>query len=927
MMSKFVVVDIETTGNAAKRGDKIIQFAAVTIENNKITNTYSTFVNPMQPIPPFIEQFTNINDDMVKDAPTFDLIADTIFQLFEGAYFVAHNVAFDLSFLKIELENCGITWKEIPYLDTVELSRICFPTVDSYQLSELTKQLGFSHDRPHHADSDAYATANILLLIMEKFKQLPILTLEQLIKISSRLKGYIDLFLTELNQSIKKPNNLNKQYQIHHGLVIYQPISLEQSVNKVVNYPHTLEEKVQLFTKEGFTFENRKEQFIYMDQVYHSLVNNHHTLLEAATGVGKTLAYLIAATIYTNQTNKQVIISTNTTSLQDQLILKDLPMLEKILNQKVEVAVLKGKSHYIHLSKFAYSLDNKEDNDEIQLTKMQILVWLTFTKTGDVDELNLSTAGKLFFNEIKHSEFIVNKKKPTFDYYLLAKNKVKTASLIITNHAMLVTDWKRNSSNLKEMENIIFDEGHHLATMTRKIYGKQLFYKKIKYYLNQLGTIEQQNSLYEVTNLVDQMKWKKDYAIFSFEINEYITDLLVKTENFFLFLNTTLSTYNRMHEQEQKIVVSYEQLKRKDQLPLKEYVDSILFSLRPFNQLLVDLYGTIKENDIQHLTSEKLRHINYFLMLVEELKNYEEDLNSLFFKNEKELTWFEYDLKTQLTSIYTEPILVNEILADKWKSKVKTAIITSATLSVNGKFDFLKEQLGLNSLPVVEQSLPSPFDYSKQMKFIIPTDLPAINNEKNEEYIYACTEHIISIAESSGGRMLILFTSYEMLKRCYYLLKESELLEDYTILAQGITAGSRSRLQKNFQKVKKSILLGTSSFWEGIDIPGTALSCLVIVRLPFNVPNEPISTKVYAKLKEEGKNPFMEYALNEAIIRFKQGIGRLIRSKEDKGILFVFDNRLVKSSYGKLFLRSIPVEPELLTINQITEETKKWLDE
>jgi len=924
-MSKFVVVDIETTGNAVKKGDKIIQFAAVTIENNKITSTYSTFINPKQPIPAFIEQFTNINDEMVKNAPTFEEVATEIANLFKGAYFVAHNVAFDLNFLQAEMESCHVQWQDIPYLDTVELSRVCFPTVDSYQLSELAKLLGFDHDRPHHADSDAFVTAEIFLKIMERLKQLPKLTLEQLTKQSLSLKGYIDLFLTEIIAEQMEHKNLDNHFEIHHGVVIHQPL-LQHSTKKVMNYPTTIQEKINLFSKKGLSFENRQEQFLFMDQVYDALTNNKHSLLEAATGVGKTLAYLIASTIYSNQTNEQVIISTNTTQLQDQLIYKELPLLEEILDQKVNVAVLKGKSHYIQLSKFSYSLQSTNENYEVQLTKMQILVWLTETITGDVDELNLSSVGKLFFEEIKHTEFTVEKKKSTFDYYLNAKNKAIQAQLIITNHAMLINDWKRNTSNLQRIDNIIFDEGHHLATMTRKIYGNQLHYKKIKYFLNQLGTIEQQNCLFEVTSIVDKMKWRKDYAIFSFEVNEYITDLLTKTEGFFYYLNKTLPKDYNNYEQEQKIVITMEQWKKNDRTEIEKSIKNILSSLTPFISILMELYATIKDNDIRPLKDYEIRKINYFLMLLEEMKDYETYLKELFLSKENELTWFEYDCKTQLTSIFTEPIFVDSLLENKWKNEIKTGIITSATLSINNKFDFMKNQLGLANENVIEQSLPSPFDYTKQMKFIIPNDLPTINNEKNEEYILACTEHIISIAESSQGRMLILFTSYDMLKSCYYLLKESELLEDFTIQAQGITAGSRMRLQKNFQKIKKSILLGTSSFWEGIDIPGAALSCLVIVRLPFNVPNEPISTKIYAKLKADGKNPFMEYALNEAIIRFRQGIGRLIRSKNDKGILYVFDNRLLKSSYGKPFLRSIPVEPEILEIKEITNVTKQWLD-
>ena len=212
------------------------------------------------------------------------------------------------------------------------------------------------------------------------------------------------------------------------------------------------------------------------------------------------------------------------------------------------------------------------------------------------------------------------------------------------------------------------------------------------------------------------------------------------------------------------------------------------------------------------------------------------------------------------------------------------------------------------------------------MKLIVPEDLPEINMVSVDEYVASIAEHIISIAEATKGRMLILFTSYEMLKKAYEIIKESGFLDDFALIAQGITSGSRSRLTRNFQRFEKAILFGTSSFWEGIDIPGEDLSCLIIVRLPFSPPDEPLTAAKCEKIKNNGGNPFQDFSLPEAVIRFKQGFGRLIRTKTDRGIIFVFDRRLVTTRYGKDFLESIPkVSVEKRNIGEIVEIITEWM--
>src|SRR5690625_943791 len=256
--------------------------------------------------------------------------------------------------------------------------------------------------------------------------------------------------------------------------------------------------------------------------------------------------------------------------------------------------------------------------------------------------------------------------------------------------------------------------------------------------------------------------------------------------------------------------------------------------------------------------------------------------------------------------IYSEPIDVAQLLQEEFFSKKQSIILTSATLTIRNSFTFIKNRLGLTTKDVFTAKIQSPFQYKSQVQLMIPKDFPHINDD---DFVYSTCEAILSLAEVTKGRMLILFTSYEMLRKSYQILREMMDLDEYMLIAQGISSGSRTRLKKNFQTFDKAILLGTSSFWEGVDIPGEDLSSLMIVRLPFQPPNHPLFEARAAELKRTGKNAFFDLSLPHAVLRFKQGFGRLIRSTNDRGIVFVCDARIVKARYGSFFTKSIPDVP------------------
>ncbi|QVY60142.1 ATP-dependent DNA helicase DinG [Cytobacillus gottheilii] len=934
MSNKYVVVDLETTGNAPKKGDKIIQFAAVVIEDGKITKEYSSLVNPDQPIPPFIEELTGLTDQMVKTAPFFSEIAEEINDLLEDAYFVAHNVLFDLSFLQEELINAGYIGFYGPVLDTVELARILLPSADSYKLSELSQSNGIIHDRPHQADSDSYATAELLLLLLNKLEKLPKETVKQLFRLSGGLKSDLYTLLEELLQEKEtKLEETPPMLEIFRGIAICKQEDSEVTSNNVSELDETFEQLNKEFVlNKGFErYEKREGQLTMMNSVNHALRSSKHALIEAGTGVGKSIAYLLPAVYYGRETKNPIIISTYTTQLQDQLLTNDIPKLNKMLPFQVNAALIKGRGHYISMEKFEHTLKEREDNYDTALTKMQILVWLTETKTGDVDELNLSSGGSLFWNRIKNdlNVFIETKEWKSRDFYSSAKKRANGASVIITNHSLLLSDLTAEKALLPKYQHVVVDEAHHFVKAAGKHLGKRFDYLTIRILLSQIGLLEQNQLLNKLEKLLSKQSNHTVKTIPAFEFSRLMTALTESMDELFKMIGIYAKRHSSVKSHQNRIKVLFEDAgHNKESQYVKANAERFLFSLK---DVLHAVNGTLEKAALlkELLAPEEKILLEETAMSVLKLEEIASMTRSLFLRDEEDsVIWIEMDQRAaqNATSVLAEPIETSAHLKERFFAVKESVVLTSATLVVNHSFQYILNQIGLTKEACLLNQIPSPFQYKKQMKLVVPTDLPEINAVPLEDYVASITEHIITISEATKGRMLILFTSYEMLRKTYELIKESGLLEGYALFAQGISGGSRTRLTRNFQRFEKSILFGTSSFWEGVDIPGDDLSCLIIVRLPFTPPDEPIHAAKSEHIRKQGGNSFYEYSLPEAVLRFKQGFGRLIRTEQDRGFILVFDRRIVTTKYGRAFLESVPaIDVQEKNINETVQLIEKWL--
>lgn len=861
MNDRFVVVDIETTGNAPKKEDRIIQIGFVVIEGDRVCERFSTFIQPERDIPLFIQQLTGIDHTMVHDAPPFHHIAPMLVEKWEGAYFVAHNVHFDWAFLQEEFIRSGVQPPTCRLLDTVELARFLMPTQSSYKLSHLAEALSLAHDRPHQADYDAEATAQLLLYLLHKLSRLPLVTLKQLRRHSQPLKSdltaLLDRFIVQKERSLPTDESF----------VEYEGIALKKwlSPKRADRHEHIPSFSQWLATCPfAAPYEYRHGQQQMMSDVNEALQTCQHALIEAGTGIGKTMAYLLPAAFYAVKQQRPVVISTHTLQLQKQMVEKELPRVAQLVPFSCITAVLKGKRNYISARKFARTLKHVDTNYDIALTKCQLLVWLTETETGDVDELNLTAGGALFWEDVHSDET-----NDEHDFFIRAKERAKHAHLIITNHSFVMHDLTADEKFLPSYEQLIIDEAHHLEDVAAHFFGRHVSYEYVRLLwtrMNDIATIQQMGALrsfladieYELNQLFQSLR---HYVLRRQKGDGRIRYRFVPWKEYGKEWNGIVELLMRIMSDVQQLSYMIDEMQKEDAKPFTTFIDVL--------------------STLQHL-----------------LMSDDDDI----------VRWLEVDAKAAVNAVtvISQPLDLAHFFADQLFSRKRSVILTSATLTTNDRFSFMIARLGLDDFYPLTRIIPSPFSYEKQAALMVPSDVPTFPSVTVEQYAEQAAQQIIRIAEHMKGRMLVLFTSYELLKQTYTFAKQLNDEQSFVLLAQGVSGGNAAKLTRHFQQFEQAILFGTSSFWEGVDLPGNEVTCVVIVRLPFAPPDDPVIAAKSDYIRAKGGNPFYDLSLPQAILRFKQGFGRLIRTKEDRGIIFVLDQRLLTASYSKYFLQSLP---------------------
>lgn len=947
---KFAVLDFETTGN--QPSDEIIQAGLVILENTEIIGRYASLAKPSGPIPDFITALTGITDEMVENAPPADQVMAEMAPLLEDAVLVGHNVSFDLGFLQRGLDISGYRPFTGRVLDTLDFLRMLFPMLGSLQLSMVTQAMDVPHDRPHQADSDAEATAQLWVKILEKFEDLDLLTVQRVTGLFEMENSDLGWFLREIRELKETAAPLDpnqdryfRQFSLKAGE--WGEDKKERKGKEWLGKPFE-EFQVSLTDKmkEKFPgYEERPAQSQMIREVQGALSQEAHLMIEAGTGTGKSLGYLIPALHYGISEEKKIVVSTHTIQLQEQLRQRDIPLLQELFPFGFEAAVLKGRNHYLCLRKFETKVNQADfaNGRDDRITAAQMTVWLSDTERGDDEELYLTAKGNDFWQDVQSdADSCLNRHCPWFRrcFYHRAKHESGQADVIIVNHSLLFTDIKAENRLLPAYSQLIVDEAHHFEEVAAKHLGLELHYLSFVHTLTWLYK-DSRSGLLPLVSLRIQdggtgsekaSKWLRAIV----DVEEKLVEVKERWDELsqllYEFAGLSVSAADPASAEAGQLVARV----KPNMLPssweaLRKMEDNIYLGLgeasRQLDRLLSDWKDVQDELGIQTLVTD-LNGAG------KDLDRHRDTLHRfMLMPDPDDVYWMEASsqYKSKSLQLMSVPADVSAILRQFFFDAKDSIILTSATLSVDKKFHYICEQLGLAendpSGKVRTVILPSPFQYREQALVAVPRDFPNIKGSAAEAYyIEKLTESLRDVAVATKGRMLVLFTSYRMLKAVHQRLKEGLTPFGIQVLGQGMDGGNRSKLTRMFKDSAASVLLGTSSFWEGVDIPGDALSCLAIVRLPFQPPNHPLVEAKCELYKEKGQNPFIKYSVPQAVIRFKQGFGRLVRTATDKGTVIVYDTRVIDTSYGKHFLYSLPgPKIEHMTTSQLVPRIMEWM--
>ncbi|MFA6295815.1 MAG: helicase C-terminal domain-containing protein [Patescibacteria group bacterium] len=891
----YVCLDIEVTDLLPSLGE-IIEIAAIKFEGDKVIDEFQTFVNPKTEIPKIIKAVTGITDEMVKDAPLLHQIQDNLIKFIGDLPIIGHNISFDLGYLKAK----GVDLPNKSY-DTWKLATILLPSLGSHSLESLVSFLKMKNVQSHRAMGDVLATRELFSFLIAKIDELDIRILEDIRKLLTRHEWS----LSELFINHKKVKNLKSK-------IINQKLKITTQTTNDVIPEFDLRQIEKMFADQGKlskvfkNFEFRPNQIEMMKKVSETFLGDKHLVCEAGPGVGKSLAYLLPAVYFAKANNEKVVISTYTLNLQDQLLFKDIPIVRESVNFNFKAKKLVGRENYLCLRRFL-ELKSKKNLSEDELTVLvKILLWMPETPDGILNELSLSFQEEWVKKSLVcSSNFCLKRKCPNQKkcFYYKAKEEAKSADIVIINHALLAVS--SDDENYLDYKHLIIDEAHHLedsmtSQLTKFVSNEKIdeFLKNIKSILNKIGKKEKSevtdkifHNLEKLTNQTDLFFgilniFIKNNAFQDFYNGRLKLLLTDRVRNYGEWWKVTGSINN--------LVLQFEVLEKS----LTELLDHLKVNYstddKNWQEIIYDLDGLIMEN---RETKDLLKEI-----IVNPLEN---GIYWLTFREEK-------------INLFSAPLNIDGYLKDNLFDKKETVILASATLTTDQGFDYFAKKLGLDET-FDKIQIPSHYDFEKQATVILPTDFPLPNHN---DFNNKTCEVLIDIGKKLKGKTLVLFTSYSAIRSVYKKLAFELRQEGVKVLAQGVTGG-KMKLLNAFKSDKNTILLGTSSFWEGVDIPGENLSCLVITKIPFEVPSEPI----FEARSSQYQNKFMQYSIPRAILTFKQGFGRLIRSKTDKGVVVMLDLRLENTDYGMKFLQALPkVGVSHHEIKEIGTEVEKFLE-
>jgi len=955
----FVALDVETTGLDFKH-DRVIEVGAIRFVDGKPEKEFSTFINAGVPIPDHITRLTQITDDDIRPAPKFADIAMELLEFIGSLPVCGHQTDFDLTFINEELKRAAFPDITPQIIDTALLSRILLQRVGRFSLKHACGAMGVTLDNAHRALHDAKASGELAVKLIPTLGDLSLEVRQALAAYAPgsmfKTLAIRSLFGARYGINLKKGEALSSQLPKVDAPDWFLRIDPKQ-IEGVFSGDGINTSNIDNIIK-GFTPRPAQKEMAL--NVINALNDNGILVAEAGTGTGKSLAYLVPAAFHALKNNCRVVISTQTRNLQDQLISKDIPAAAAICEGfdfgadnaseksssiredekaggrlpplQLRYTKLKGRGNYLCRYRFYKLLQGEMGNlsPRERNAVLPLIVWSQYTVSGDVEEQTFFNP-KWFFktwNMISaDGQDCSGRRCPYYSTCFLqrARQLAQTSHIVVINHALFYSDICSETSFLGAIGSIIFDEAHHLESSGHQHLRTELDTNRTTAFVDKLQNLLQTASAHK--NAANTKEFEKELKNHLKHIRKRAQDLLQELDKW------ALSTAPNL-EAEYQIPVDENSLGR---LREPAVFDITLGELQDTFHHFRQVLSSADKDKI-----DELREV--MAACAEQTSQLRADLQYLIAaKTEDHVFWLEGNHEKKWTKLCGVPLDISGLLAEIWERCNGGIVFTSATLatgaaqgpaqesisestqkSSQGSTDYFKRAAGLNNFADRTTSiiLPSPYCISQTLFGAFRT-CPEPDNPAFPKF---AADAIAGIHSKLGKNVLVLFTSNAMLNNVYSQLKSRPDVDRNNLLAQGF-AGNRNTMLEQFKAQSGMILLGTDSFWEGIDAPGEACEAVVIPRLPFPVPTHPLTQALGRRMEELYGSSFFSYSVPEAIIKFRQGAGRLIRSAADRGALVVLDNRILTKGYGKQFSRALGGRlNEFADVNEMTEKMRDFFE-
>ena len=912
-MPEYAALDLETTGLDPAR-DRVIEVGAVAFTHDRVTTTLERLVDPGRAVPETVLRLTGIKPEELRGAASAESALRELAEFLQGRQPVGHGARLDVDFLAA----AGLWDPATEILDTLDVARILLPSAASHSLPLLATEMGFNQPRPHRALDDADATRQLLLRLRDEAAGLDETLKESMLALVAPYEWSIARFFAD---ALTAPNP-----------------DLGPTTAEVVDTGHRKGADappddpglmVALLGPEGPLagllpgYEHREPQLQMLLAVAQIQARGGSLIVEAGTGTGKSLAYLVPSIARAVRHHERVVVSTNTHTLQEQLMSKDLPGLREWLPWDFQACLLKGRSNYVSLRRWRRFLAEPcKDADELKF-KLKVLMWLHTTESGDRSELRLHGREEVLWANIASDPLdCVGIHCTKEDCYVhRARAEAEAADLVVVNHSLLLADAEVGGGLLPDFDHLVIDEAHHLEEAATRGLRQEVDGPGLLALLERLAKSSPLAGGGGVpSGLLPELQRQPHLGASGEAFEQAIPASLAAGERarefFDLAAHWVATKLGDMERKDESLRLTPPLREDEGWPAVSLAAENAVTALAALDAGLRRAVAGVREWLGGAEPDQGIRELEIIRGRLDAATRLIHD--ALLTPDHNCVYWFTLLARTENLLLRAAPINVGFLLRDRVYAERRSTVFTSATLAVGGSFDYFSSRVGLG--PEVEEViLPSPFDFLHQALVCLPTDLVGPEDGVFDEQV---TDVVASVARRVGGRTLVLFTSHRQLRDVHAALKHRIDLDEVLILGQGID-GQRRQLLKAFEDAERPLLLGTASFWEGIDVPGDKLSCVIMVRLPFPVPSEP----VYAARAEQVRDGFAQLALPQAALRLKQGFGRLIRRSTDRGAVVILDSRILGRDYGKAFLDVLPPASRFVgPAAEIAHRVGDWLE-